>query len=103
MYAHPMKREVIDWKKRAVRKRANATGHAIRLDGSEVRVLVSNLNYDGCQVLSDTDLEIGETLTLRLPGLGQLRAQVRWADRERAGLRFLLGGSIDERRSRIGV
>jgi hypothetical protein len=66
-------------------------------------VLVSNLNYDGCLVVSEADLQLGETLMLRLPGLGQLRAQVRWADRERAGLRFLLGGVIDERRSRIGV
>ena len=98
-----MKREAIDWKMRATRRRVNATGHAIRSDGSEARILVSNLNYDGCQVVSDTDLLAGETLTVRLSGLGELRAQVRWADRERAGLRFLLGGSVDERRSRIGV
>jgi hypothetical protein len=73
-------------------------------DGREARSLVTNLSYDGCQLVTEAVLSVGETLVLILPGRGSIDAQVRWIADERAGVRFLTGTSPSEqRRARIGV
>ena len=99
-----MKREVIDWKIRSPRRPANVVGTALRDDGSSFRVLVVNISYEGCHILCEQALVTGETLSVELPGKGAMKAQVRWVDGDKAGLRFLFLDSVFERRrARLGV
>jgi PilZ domain len=99
-----VERETIDWLPRAARKRVSLTGLAKLADERSVRVLVSDLSYQGCHVWSDHDFAAGEALTLYLPGYGEVLGQIRWQSEGRAGVRFLIGASaVDERRARLGV
>jgi hypothetical protein len=76
---------------------------ARRGDGSVLRLLVTNLSYEGCTVLGERSLEIGEVVNVTVPGLGAMDAQVRWVCEDKAGLSFLLGKSVQEdRRARLG-
>jgi hypothetical protein len=98
-----IERQASDWSKRAERRRASLTGVAYRSDGSWVRVHMTNLSYDGCHLLTDCDFDIGEPLTLVMPRMQHLTAQVRWVKDGQAGVRFVQNASVDERRARIGV
>lgn len=99
-----MDREPVDWSSRSPR-RPTAHQATICLDnGRQVRALVTNLSYDGCQVLAEAELTVGETLILILSDRGSIEAQVRWTADDRAGIKFLTGNSPSEqRRARIGV
>ena len=81
-----MEREQQDWLSRSARRHVSLTGTARRADGSSLRVLVSNLSYEGCNLLCDKRLDMGEVIDLTVPGLGTMSAQVRWTAEERAGL-----------------
>ena len=94
------------WVKRAGRNRASLTGVAYHSDGSWTRVHMTNLSYDGCRLLTDKPLDIGETLLLVMPKMQHQRVQVRWAKDQEAGVRFLpqAGTSVQEdRRARLGT
>lgn len=99
-----MEREQQDWFSRAARRQVSLTGTATRADGNSLRVLVSNLSYEGCKLFCEKPLNMGEVISLTMPGLGTMSAQVRWTAEEKAGLSFLLGKSIkEERRARLGL
>jgi hypothetical protein len=100
-----VERETIDWKTRvAPRRGVSHTASLEVADGRRFRVLVTNLSYTGCQLLSEQRLEIGQTVGLSLPGRGSMDAQVRWTAGDCYGLQFLLGQStVEDRRARIGV
>jgi hypothetical protein len=99
-----MDREPSDWSGRPGRPPTTHNATNCLCDGSEARSLVTNLSYDGCQLVTEAVLSVGETLVLILPGRGSIDAQVRWIADERAGVRFLTGTSPSEqRRARIGV
>jgi hypothetical protein len=72
-------------------------------DGREVRALVTNLSYEGCQLLAEAELCVGETLVLTLADRGSVQAQVRWTAGDKAGIKFLSDDSSELRRARIGV
>lgn len=92
-----------EWVKRQDRKPASTTGVAYRADGDWVRAHMTNLAYDGCHLLTENQLDVGETVTLVMPGMQHLKAQVRWVGDNRAGLRFLHNATAaDERRARLG-
>lgn len=91
------------WVKRADRKNTSVTGIAYRSDGSWTRVHMTNLSYDGCHLLTESPLDIGETLKLVMPGMQHLQVQVRWANETEVGVRFLQGSAADERRARLGI
>lgn len=99
-----MDREPADWSSRSPRR---PTAHQATIcfgNGREVRALVTNLSYDGCQVIAEAELTVGETLVLVLADRGSIDAQVRWTAEDRAGIKFLTGNSASEqRRARIGV
>lgn len=76
-----------DIKERAPRAEARITGHLRRANGRIQSALIENLSEQGCAVSGC--FPIGEFVTLSLPKLGNLRAQVRWSFQARAGLRFL--------------
>jgi hypothetical protein len=99
-----MERETADWVWRTSRRRTNLAGIAKRGDGSAVRVLVSNLSYEGCHILGEGQLQKGEVIDLSLPRMSVIQAQVRWATGDSAGLKFIICYSVgDERRARLGV
>jgi hypothetical protein len=97
-----LERAVSQWVRRS-RKAASLSGVAYRADGSWVRVHMTNLSYDGCHLLTDHVFDIGETLTLAMTRMQHLTGQVRWVRDGEAGVRFVQGNGVDERRARIGV
>jgi hypothetical protein len=98
-----MDREPADWSARSPR-RATAHSASVTLgDGREVRALVTNLSYDGCQILAEAELCVGETFVLTLADRGSIEAQVRWTAGDKAGIKFLSEDSAEQRRARIGV
>ena len=102
-YAECMDREQIDWLNREGRRKASLTGIACREDGSRLRVVVTNLSYQGCHLFAEDPICQGETFDLTVPSMGAVKAQVRWSDGESAGVRFLVGESAaEQRRARLG-
>ena len=100
-----MNRDASDWRqRRGARRRVSLLAELAGETGQPFRVLVRNISYEGCELLSERRLDLGQALELEMPGAGKIKAQVRWVSGDRAGLCFLLGNSvIEERRSRIGV
>lgn len=99
-----MKRELIDWKVRPVRRKLALPGTASNSAGCAFKILLSNISYEGCHLLAEYDLTVGEIIHVEVPGMGRMQAQVRWVSEDQAGVRFLLGSSSTEaRRARIGV
>lgn len=99
-----MKRELIDWKVRPIRRKLALPGRACSADGRSFKIMLSNISYEGCHMLAEYDLSVGEVIQVDVPGMGRVQAQVRWASEDQAGVRFLLGKSTtEERRARIGV
>jgi hypothetical protein len=99
-----MNRELIDWKVRPIRRKLALPGTASSSNGRSFKIMLSNISYEGCHLLAEYDLMVGEVIEVEVPGMGRMQAQVRWASEDQAGVRFLLGSSITEaRRARIGV
>ena len=97
-----IERPISQWVKRN-RKATSLTGVAYRTDGAWVRVHMTNLSYDGCHIITEEQFDIGEPLTLVMPRMQHLKVQVRWVKDGQAGVRFLGGNVIEDRRARIGV
>lgn len=75
------------WTIRAERRPVDLRGFALA-EGVDADVAVSDLSYDGCQIRSEERLKPGEEIELRIIGRGGTRAEVRWARKGRAGVRF---------------
>ena len=60
-----------------------------RADGSTSSVRLTNFSDEGCRIETPDELRIGERLQVSIPGLGQVKAQVRWALAGSAGAKFL--------------
>ena len=60
-----------------------------RADGSQSPALVSNISNEGCRLDSTEHFRIGELLTIAIPRIGRVKAQVRWALVGSAGTKFL--------------
>ena len=67
---------------------------AIRANGSKVPAIVTDLSLDGCCLIGP--FRIGERVTVDIPKVGKLAAEIRWAFMGRAGARF-----VNNRRSSI--
>jgi hypothetical protein len=93
-----------DQSNRGPRRTVQLMGEAHWPGGRSAEVVLSNLSYDGCELSSRHSFQRGETIMLRLPDRGVIRAQIRWVRNGKAGARFLTGDSVvDARRARIGV
>ena len=98
-----IERPFSEWIRR-VRKPVSTSGAAYRSDGACLRVHMTNLSYDGCRLLTEHRLDIGETLRLVMPRMQEMDVQVRWVKEGEAGVRFLQNATArDDRRARIGV
>jgi hypothetical protein len=84
-----IERSVTQWVRRMHRNRASITGTAYRSDDSAMRVHITNLSYDGCHLITEEVLDIGETILLKLLRMQKTQAQVRWVKGQQAGVRFL--------------
>ena len=76
-----------DLPERRLRHRVQLEADVVQPDGSAAQTIVSDLSLDGCKVAGW--YRIGDIVQLRIPKIGLVRGQVRWAINGRAGLRFL--------------
>ncbi len=64
---------------REQRDEVHYRGRAMRRDGTTLPLLIVNLSPHGLMARSDEALGAGERLTVSLPVVGVVRAEVRWA------------------------
>jgi hypothetical protein len=60
-----------------------------RLDGTKAPVRLRNLSDQGCRIEAEEHFRIGEKLSIAIPRMGEIKAQVRWALPGSAGAKFL--------------
>ena len=91
--------------KRDDRYEVDLPGVAFREDGSSIAITLRNMSYNGCMLVADMALAIGEIVRLAIPRMGERRAQVRWAsDGGKAGARFVLEEiGPDEQRCKLSL
>lgn len=77
-------------KPRRPRRKVEFGAFAERPDGTQALLTLSNLSYDGCEVVSAESLRVGERIKLNLPRLGQIFAEIRWSAEGRAGALFIV-------------
>lgn len=70
-------------RRHSVRLEASAT----RSNGMQVAAIVTDLSLDGCCLIGP--FRIGERVTVNIPRVGSLAAEIRWAFMGRAGARFV--------------
>lgn len=61
-----------------------------RSDGRKSPVRLSNFSDEGCRIESDAEFRVGERLQIAIPRMGQMKAQVRWAEPGSAGAKFVV-------------
>ncbi len=76
------------WISRADRKDVRLAGSALLADGRQIPVEITNLSSDGCQVVSNETIGIGELIQLSAPPLEQVTGTIRWSLFGNAGVRF---------------
>jgi hypothetical protein len=77
------------WTGRKDRNAVEIAAVAHRPDGSKLRVTLTNFSEEGCRMEGAEPFRIGEQLRIAVPGLGQLKAQIRWALPGNAGAQFV--------------
>jgi len=80
---------VHDWIGRKERHPVTLDAVLHRAGGSSAPVKLTNLTDQGCRIEAEHDLDIGEHLEIAIPGVGKLKAQVRWALHDSAGAKFV--------------
>lgn len=60
-----------------------------RADGSKADVKVTNISDEGCRIDSAEHFSIGERVTIAIPRMGTVKAQIRWSLPDSAGAKFL--------------
>ncbi|WP_033922464.1 PilZ domain-containing protein [Sphingomonas sp. 37zxx] len=69
-------------------RRAIGQDTTIRLDASPLTASAENLSMFGMGLITDAPLKPGTTVSIGLPGLGQVNATIAWRDGPRAGCIF---------------
>ena len=57
--------------------------------GQKVKVTLTNFSDNGCRIEAEEEFRIGERVSIALPRMGNVAAQVRWALPGSAGAQFL--------------
>lgn len=73
-------------KERGHRHRVRLDATVTREGGHAVQVIVTDLSIDGCCLIGM--FRIGERVTVEIPRVGKLDAEIRWSFMGRAGARF---------------
>ena len=58
-------------------------------DGRRVTVKLVDFSEEGCRIESDEHFRIGERVEIDIPRKGMVKAQIRWALGDSAGVKFL--------------
>lgn len=82
-----------DWVGRKDRNHTDVDALVLRDDGNRVAVKLTNVSDEGCRLETDELFRIGELVSIALPRMGNVRAQVRWALPGSAGTQFLDDGN----------
>ena len=99
-----MDRDSNDWLPRVRRQPARLTARALMPDGTKYTVVVTDLSYEGCKISSNRPFSKGQTVTLSVPGRGEIVAHIRWIKDGWAGAKFVTGDCAkDARRARLGI
>lgn len=77
-----------DWPDRKDRHDIKVDAVVERTDGTSTHVTLTNVSRQGCRIDSHHDFRIGEHLKIGIPEVGTVKAQVRWALSDSAGLKF---------------
>lgn len=77
------------WVGRKDRHEVKADAVVHRGDGSHVPVKVANISDEGCRIESREHFSIGERVTIAIPRMGTVKAQIRWSLPDSAGAKFL--------------
>lgn len=85
-----MNRPSSEWQARSPRHGVNLTAAGRPEGGSAFRVRITDISYDGCQIVSDEPLSVGERIFVIVPRMGEITAEVVWMKGERIGLSFVL-------------
>lgn len=83
----------LGWVGRKDRNEVEVDALVMRDDGNRVTVKLTNVSDDGCRLESDETFRIGEHVSIALPRMGSVRAQIRWALPGSAGTQFLEDGA----------
>jgi hypothetical protein len=73
---------------RAERRAVSLRGYALN-ESRDSDILLADLSYTGCQIRCADALKAGEFVELRVMKRGAVQAEIRWADKDRAGAQFL--------------
>lgn len=101
-----MSRTIVEsWVARSKRHGIDLAALMFRKDGTSRPVKLRNISYDGCLLHADGELAIGEKVTLALPRMGEMKAQIRWTSAAgAAGARFVAEEILaNEPHSRVGL
>ena len=60
-----------------------------RSDGTKLPARLTNFSDQGCRIEADMEFRVGERLAIAIPRMGQVKAQIRWALHDSAGVKFL--------------
>jgi hypothetical protein len=85
---------VSGWVGRKDRNQTDVPATVLRSDGERVSVRLADVSDEGCRLESDELFNIGEHISIALPRMGSVRAQVRWALPGSAGTQFLDDGDL---------
>jgi hypothetical protein len=75
------------WPNRRQRHAVRLKAAVTREDGEILTPDVTDLSLDGCCLSGN--FRIGEQIQLKIPRIGKLSAEIRWAFMGRAGARFI--------------
>ena len=73
---------------RPERKPVDLRGFALA-EGLDADITIADMSYEGCSVESNQPLKAGDKVELRIIGRGGTRAEVRWAKKGKAGVKFV--------------
>ena len=76
-----------NYRERGLRHSVRLDASVVLGDGAEVAAIVTDLSLDGCCLIGA--FSIGERITVKIPKVGSLAAEIRWAFMGRAGARFV--------------
>ena len=79
---------VHDWVGRKDRHPVTVDAVVQRADGSTVAARLTNISDEGCGIEGENDFLIGELVEIAIPGVGRVKAQIRWALHDSAGAKF---------------
>ena len=74
--------------RRAAERQASEAGATLRVDGDPYDVLIANISVSGCLFVCAQELEVGDTVTIGIAGVGRRDARIVRALDSRFGAEF---------------